>query len=632
MNEHTIEGNWASSTTAAPQLAAASPIADQSRPVWFGREGALFGFYHPGQAGQGYARRVAIVFCAPFGYEAMCAHRPYRRLAESLSRQGFPVLRFDYHGTGNSGGDDHDADRVAAWVASTRNAIEHVQTLSGCTRVVLFGVRLGASIAALAAEGRSDVTGLALWGPPLTGSAFLREELAVHKLRSHRPEQEAPAPGPNDDIEALGFVLTAATARALKAINLDKLTSAPSAALILTRDTPLQEARVAATFERLGARVSVEPITGYAAMIYTSQVPEPVWQRVESYIDELERSLGDDLPASELAQFEPDAHAKSAAVQTTFPGDVVETARWFGPDRRLFGVLTQPRERARSDTPVIVLLSGGVNPQVGTNRMHTRWARNWAALGLTTFRFDLGGIGDSSARDGEPDGQLYTMVGCADVTDALDHLSETLGAKRFMLIGLCSGAFVAFHSALADARVTDIAMLNLLRFYWSADDSIEAVQAERRKQMRSVNYYLGAMTRREHWEKLFRGRVNLKSITKHLAQRTVRRSLHLGAYWLSRVAGTALPVDSDNPLTRDFHVLARRGVASLVVYDGDEPMLDDFREQLGPELPRLQATKLVRLDVINGADHIFSPVASQAVLADRLTEYLRTRILAEAVA
>ena len=55
---------------------------------------------------------------------------------------------------------------------------------------------------------------------------------------------------------------------------------------------------------------------------------------------------------------------------------------------------------------MLLLLSGGVNPQVGTNRMHTRWARAWAELGVSTFRFDLAGIGDSRTHEGAQDGQL----------------------------------------------------------------------------------------------------------------------------------------------------------------------------------------------------------------------------------
>jgi dienelactone hydrolase len=603
--------------------------ADTSRPLWFesGSE-TLFGFYHPPRLGRSdLTRRLGILLCLPFGYEAMCAYRPYRRLAEQLADQGFPVLRFDYHGTGNSAGDDREPGRVAAWLKSIDAAIDELERLSGCARVGLFGTRLGATMAALAAGSRSDVTALALWGPSLTGNNFLREELAVHKLRAAQRVTQSSKPAAADaDGEVLGFVLTAETARDIRALDLMRLPRAPASALVLTRDTPLQEPRVARQLETLGARATCEDGAGYAAMIETSQPPARIWQRVERYFDAQDRALGDDFPAVSDRPPAPVAETSIALART----HARETACWFGPERRLFGVLTENPSHTRSDAPVILLLSGGVNPQVGTNRLHTRWARAWAELGFSTFRFDLAGIGDSRTRPGERDGQLYTLAGLADVQAAMDHLGSACSARRFMLVGLCSGAFVAFHTALADTRVTHIGLLNLLRFYWDAEDTIERVQAQRRRQLRSVRYYLGAAASREHWQKLLSGRVDIARILDLLVLRAARRTLHTAAFWLGRLSGAPLSPVAAHPLARDFRALAQRGVTSLVIYDGDEPMLDDFREQLGADAPHLEALGRLHVEVIDGADHIFSPVASQETLSARLTDYVQTRLLEEA--
>ena len=63
---------------------------------------------------------------------------------------GYPALRFDYHGTGDASGSDDDPGRLAAWLDSVRCAIHELQALSGQVRVVLYGVRFGASLAAVA--------------------------------------------------------------------------------------------------------------------------------------------------------------------------------------------------------------------------------------------------------------------------------------------------------------------------------------------------------------------------------------------------------------------------------------------------------------------------------------------------
>ena len=609
----TLRGSW-------PGISS-SPLAEASHPIWFGPEReALFGMFHPARGTT--TRRLAIALCAPFGYEAMCAYRPLVRLAEALADQGFPVLRFDYHGTGSSAGDDRDPDRLTAWVGSIHAAIDRLHGLSGCSAVGLFGARLGASLAVLAAESRPEVRALALWGPVLSGSAFLREELAVHKMRALHHSNE---PAPEGDGEAIGFVLSRETQRQLKALSLANVTRAPEAALVLSRDTPLQEPRVAQCLERLGAQVTSEPAPGYAELLATSRAPQAIWARVAQYFDERERELPDYLPrAHELPP------PKAASARFWRPGatehGLRETPSWFGAGRSLFGILTEPAV-PRADAAVVVLLSGGVNPQVGTNRLHTRWAREWASLGLTTFRFDLSGIGDSATAPGAEDAQLYSLLGVDEVRAALDHLERSYGARRFMLIGLCSGAFAGFHTALADRRVTDLGLLNLLRYYWNPDESIEQVQAQRRRQLRSLRYYVGALGRATHWRKAIRGDVQLGRIGKALAARSARRVVQYGQYWLGRVRGDhGTP---DHPLARDFRALAQRGVTSLVVYNGDEPMLDDFQEQLGAELPRLQARRSLQLQVLDGADHIFSPIRSQHALTERLTEYLREQLLGE---
>jgi hypothetical protein len=110
-------------------------------PLHFGdRRRPLFGLYHDPSGG-----RVgpAVLICAPFGEEAIRAHRMLRLLAERLSAAGHPVLRFDYGGSGDSSGDgteltlDSAADDILL-------AHEELEALSAATKVGWLGVRFGA--------------------------------------------------------------------------------------------------------------------------------------------------------------------------------------------------------------------------------------------------------------------------------------------------------------------------------------------------------------------------------------------------------------------------------------------------------------------------------------------------------
>jgi uncharacterized protein len=93
------------------------------------------------------------------------SHRQFTLLARSLAQSGYPVLRFDYRGMGDSSGvspgfDGIDAD-VAAAIDALRTACPSV------TQVVLWGLCDGASAALMYAQrsGDSRIVGLTLANP-----------------------------------------------------------------------------------------------------------------------------------------------------------------------------------------------------------------------------------------------------------------------------------------------------------------------------------------------------------------------------------------------------------------------------------------------------------------------------------
>ena len=68
-------------------------------PIYFGTDDRpLFGWFHPPAASL--QRPMGVLLCNPIGEDMVRAHRPFRHLAETLAAAGFPVVRFDYDGTG----------------------------------------------------------------------------------------------------------------------------------------------------------------------------------------------------------------------------------------------------------------------------------------------------------------------------------------------------------------------------------------------------------------------------------------------------------------------------------------------------------------------------------------------------
>jgi alpha-beta hydrolase superfamily lysophospholipase len=136
---------------------------DLDLPFFFGADDGLFGMYH---AGTPTARR-AFLMCPSLGQDLIRCHRLYRQLAQALAMQGVPVLRFDYHGTGDAAGSSGEVD-WSRCVEDTVTAAVELRRRAGIDRVVAFGARLGGSIA-MAAAGRAGFTEVIAWDPVLDG-------------------------------------------------------------------------------------------------------------------------------------------------------------------------------------------------------------------------------------------------------------------------------------------------------------------------------------------------------------------------------------------------------------------------------------------------------------------------------
>jgi len=132
--------------------------------------------------------------------------------------------------------------------------------------------------------------------------------------------------------------------------------------------------------------------------------------------------------------------------------EFVETTELFGEAENLFGMLALPTSAQLGDVGCLVL-NTGVNHRVGPHRINVKTARRLAGAGIPTLRFDLAGIGDSSAARSRLD---FRAQAVEDMKAALDHLQSRHGLRRFLVFGICSGAENAMAVALADPRVLGV--------------------------------------------------------------------------------------------------------------------------------------------------------------------------------
>ncbi len=149
-------------------------IAIAETPLFFPGAGySLFGVFHEPV---GSPTGEAFVFCHPFGEEKLWTHRVLVSFARLLAERGHAVLRFDYMGNGDSHG-TFQASSLGTMISDVRAAVRQASSLAGTTRISLLGLRLGASIACLAADELPEVPHLVLWAPIVDGARYMQELL-----------------------------------------------------------------------------------------------------------------------------------------------------------------------------------------------------------------------------------------------------------------------------------------------------------------------------------------------------------------------------------------------------------------------------------------------------------------------
>jgi len=242
------------------------PVVDamhRIEPFYFGSPSReLLGCYHAPAAASAPARDVGLVLCYPLGHEYLQFHRVFRQLAILASEAGFPVLRFDFHGCGDSAGDDRGW-RLERWVEDVETAIEELKRRAGVATIGLAGLRLGAALALLVGASRSDVDALVLWDPVLNGRAYLDELRRLHRgMLSYahvRPDprgeegREADAEGTE---EILGFPLPAPLIADLDELDLLKIAERPARrALVIESNDVVDQTPLRELLARLGTRV-----------------------------------------------------------------------------------------------------------------------------------------------------------------------------------------------------------------------------------------------------------------------------------------------------------------------------------------------------------------------------------------
>jgi pimeloyl-ACP methyl ester carboxylesterase len=578
-------------------------------PIVFGPpERPLFGFFHSSGV-ETPTRALGVVLCNPFGFETMCMHRTYRHLAERLATRGFPCLRFDYDGTGDSFGRQSDPGRVRAWVESIGAAARELRA-RGSDRVALFGARLGVSLATLAALEDGDIEALIAWAPVVSGRTYVRELRALGMMKTPAAE-----PAVDGSREIVGYSYSDETLAAISAIDLNAqpARAAKRIFFVPSNDSPKDEARLVEHWKTRGVDLALGPVTRYARMLgdpYDTVVPDATLDAIVEWLSETYPDAGHGSDHRPAANGSGDAALRGR----TETGGFAERPLLFGEGQRLFGILTEPSDAQHHGRPALIFLNVGANHHVGPHRLWVDLARELAALGYATLRFDAPGLGDSRTPPGGQENRIYSRDFVNDVRSAMDALKQHHQIDRFVLVGLCSGAYLSFRTAVEDHRIAGQVLFNTHTFAWKEGDPV--------KPTLSRGYYTRSLGDSRVWMRVLRREVHFRFIARVLlTSLQAEAAMRLQPLRSRLLRGTREPP----PVRQQFEAICKRGVESLLVFSTIDGGLDMLASHFGKGARKMRRYPTFAVEIVDGVDHVFTSVASQRLLRQILTKYMTSR-------
>ncbi|AHK78748.1 hydrolase [Ectothiorhodospira haloalkaliphila] len=122
-------------------------------------EAPLVGIIHPGAE----EARTGVLIVVGGPQYRVGSHRQFLLLARDLSAQGIPVMRFDYRGMGDAGGDQRDFEHIDKDIEAAIDAFQ--SRMPHLERVVIWGLCDAASAALMYAWRDPRVAGLVLLNP-----------------------------------------------------------------------------------------------------------------------------------------------------------------------------------------------------------------------------------------------------------------------------------------------------------------------------------------------------------------------------------------------------------------------------------------------------------------------------------
>jgi pimeloyl-ACP methyl ester carboxylesterase len=275
----------------------------------------------------------------------------------------------------------------------------------------------------------------------------------------------------------------------------------------------------------------------------------------------------------------------------------------FGENGRLVGTLLEAStmDDGRSNAPprvAVLTFNAGLIPRTGPHRLWVKLARRLGREGLSSFRFDLNGQGDSAQ---VPSTMAFEAQAAQDIVSAMDAVFAQTGIERFVLAGICSGAALSYKAALIDRRVVGCAMIDIYMY----------------------------PTWRTRWV-LLQHRIPQEGLPAILARWGMQRLRFLKNFVTNSPAAkrapSALPGlnrPSPDEFAAGLQTLLNRQTKLLLVYTGSFLYNYNYKNQFRDRFKAYKISGPLRVDFDPQIDHTVTELSAQEFVLEKLGRWIQ---------
>jgi pimeloyl-ACP methyl ester carboxylesterase len=552
---------------------------------WLGEQGGATFMHLHSPRDQGQTRATGIIVVPALGHEYTHGYRAMRAFAGAAAAAGFPAVRIDLRGTGNS--TEVPGFGVDTWLEDINRAREYLLKTIGLQGVVLVGVRASAL---LVLESCRRGEGMILWNPCSSGRSFIRELRVLQKVGASATGQSV--------LESGGLVFDGPLRQSVEGMKVVDLPSPIGNVLLVEKVGQPADSTLAKLLGQCAASLQSAMSDEFTTAFREPHNTHVPLKFIDTVVQWLSTKYADLAGSPALSHASPVA---STALLDILPGAIESVMRIKG----LFAILTQT---ANSKSVVLMSNAGSVH-HVGPNRLYVSLARTLSEQGIDCLRYDLANLGDSvdlqapfesGVINPAPDANTpYPKTAGADI-EAMISWAKEQGYTRILLAGLCAGAYAAFDRARQPPSPfpLELILINPLTFQWEEGMSLE-IPSEY-SSIQQTMAYQSALTDWQRWRRFFTGDIDYSLLFRHLLSSFIRLLADP-----SREIAQSLGLRVASRLTQDLLRIAASGSTLRFYFAERDPGLEILRTAGTRFLERLVKKGVLRIRTISGADHTF---------------------------